>query len=238
MRRPSTTTADAATARLQTVPRLLDAGASGGPTLNGCLPSVPSCLCHPICPLADLRLTSTLAFPASRRRRDRGVQSDTCTSLRVKRTKPVHRGAALLHRLSDRTCPLRVACRADRPSTVPVDMEGVPIAVLTRAPVYSSCVHVLEYPAHSPGADAARASAPSLVTAPPSQRFFIPITAPSHLVVVCRSWCCPSIRWMVLPHTRTTSTHGGNQFHCPASRNNGGLQRRQLDRQIAGTRRA
>jgi len=33
----STTTADGATARLQTVPRLLDAGASGGPTLNGCL---------------------------------------------------------------------------------------------------------------------------------------------------------------------------------------------------------
>src|SRR5215467_4572728 len=37
MRRPSTTTADAATARLQTVRRLLDAGASGGFTLNACL---------------------------------------------------------------------------------------------------------------------------------------------------------------------------------------------------------
>jgi hypothetical protein len=43
------------------VPRLLDAGASGGPTLNGCLLPVPFCLCHRSCPLADLRLTSPSA---------------------------------------------------------------------------------------------------------------------------------------------------------------------------------
>src|SRR5215470_12468021 len=96
MRRPSTTTADAATARLQTPPRLLDSGASGGPTLNGCLLPVPFCLCYPSCPLADLQLTSTLARAGRRRRGDRGVQSETCTSPREKRTKPLHWGAALL----------------------------------------------------------------------------------------------------------------------------------------------
>src|SRR5215831_13218618 len=48
MRRPSTTTADAAAARLQTVPRLLNAGASGGSTPNGFVRSSSFCTQRPL----------------------------------------------------------------------------------------------------------------------------------------------------------------------------------------------
>src|SRR5215471_1208118 len=124
MRRPSTTTADTATARLQTGPRLLDAGAS-------------VCL---------LPLPFRLAI------------------------------RAVLWLISD-SLPLWPA----RVDGVGETEEFSPRLVLLRGRKESLCSieRPRYYTTHSAEADAARASAPSTITAPSSQCFFIPITAPS-----------------------------------------------------------